>query len=35
VLFERWWLTPAGLRRSALELALKSGARAHGVRLTL
>jgi sulfide:quinone oxidoreductase len=35
VLFERWWLTPAGLRRSALELALKSGARAHGVRLAL
>jgi sulfide:quinone oxidoreductase len=35
VLFERWWLTPSGLRRRALELALKSGARAYGVRLSL
>jgi sulfide:quinone oxidoreductase len=35
VLFEQWWLTPPGLRRRALELALKSGARAFGVRLAL
>lgn len=35
VLFEQWWLTPSGLRRRALELALKSGARAFGVRLSL
>jgi sulfide:quinone oxidoreductase len=35
VLFEQWWLTPPGLRRRALELALKSGARPFGVRLAL
>ncbi len=35
VLFEQWWLMPFGLRRRALELALKSGARAYGVRLAL
>jgi len=35
VLFEQWWLAPAGLRRRALALALKSGARAYGVRLAL
>jgi sulfide:quinone oxidoreductase len=35
VLFERWWLMPRGLRRRALEFALKSGARAYGVRLVL
>jgi sulfide:quinone oxidoreductase len=35
VLFEQWWLTPPGLRRQALELALKSGAGAYGVRLAL
>lgn len=31
VLFERWWLAPFGVRRHALELALKLGARAYGV----
>jgi sulfide:quinone oxidoreductase len=35
VLFERWWLMPDGLRRRALGLALKSGARAYGLRLAL
>jgi sulfide:quinone oxidoreductase len=35
VLFEQWWLMPAGLRRRGLELALKAGARAYGVRLAL
>ncbi len=35
VLFEQWWLAPAGLRRRALDLALKAGARVHGVRLAL
>jgi len=35
VLFEQWWLMPAGLRRQALEIALKAGARAYGVRLAL
>ena len=35
VLFEQWWLMPAGLRRQALELALRAGARAYGVRLAL
>jgi sulfide:quinone oxidoreductase len=35
VFFEQWWLTPGGLRRSALGLALKSGARAYGVPFTL
>jgi sulfide:quinone oxidoreductase len=35
VLFERWWLSPPGMRRRALELALRAGATAYGVRLTL
>ena len=35
VLFEQWWLTPPGPRRQALQLALKTGARAYGVRLAL
>jgi sulfide:quinone oxidoreductase len=35
VLFEQWWLSPAGLRRRALQVGLQSGARAFGVRLTL
>lgn len=35
VLFEQWWLMPAGPRRQALELALKAGARAYGVRLAI
>jgi sulfide:quinone oxidoreductase len=35
VLFERWWLTPFGARRRALQLALEWGGRAHGVRVAL
>jgi sulfide:quinone oxidoreductase len=35
VLLERWWLTPFGVRRRALELALRLGGRAHGVPLAL
>lgn len=35
VLFEQWWLSPAGLRRRALQVGLQAGARAFGVRLTL
>ncbi len=35
VLFEQWWLAPAGLRRRALELALRAGAGSYGVPLAL
>jgi sulfide:quinone oxidoreductase len=35
VLFERWWLTPAGLRRDLLRLALLAGGRASGVKMEL
>lgn len=35
VLFEKWWLTPPGLRRSVAELALKVGGKAYGVPLEL
>jgi len=35
LLFERWWLTPFGLRRRALGLALELGGRAYGVPLAL
>jgi sulfide:quinone oxidoreductase len=35
VLFEQWWLSPIGLRRRALQLALESGARAYGAPFTL
>jgi len=31
VLFEKWWLSPFGLRREALRLALKLGAAAKGI----
>jgi sulfide:quinone oxidoreductase len=35
VLFEKWWLTPVGLRREILRLALLAGGRASGVRMEL
>ena len=35
VLFERWWLTPPGLRRWAMRLALELGGRAYGVPVEL
>jgi sulfide:quinone oxidoreductase len=35
VLFEKWWLTPVGLRRDLLRLALLVGGRASGVRMEL
>jgi sulfide:quinone oxidoreductase len=35
VLFEKWWLTPVGLRRDLLRLALLAGGRASGVRMEL
>jgi len=35
VLFEKWWLSGPGLRQQALALAMRSGARAVGVPLTL
>jgi hypothetical protein len=35
VLFERWWLTPFGVRRRALGLAFELGAKAHGVPIAL
>jgi len=35
VLLERWWLTPPGLRRSALGLAIKAGGKLYGVPVVL
>jgi sulfide:quinone oxidoreductase len=35
VLFERWWLSPFGLRRKGLSLALRLGGRASGVPVVL
>ena len=35
VLFERWWLSPFGLRRNGLSLALRLGGRAYGVPVVL
>ncbi|HQT93355.1 MAG: hypothetical protein B7Z61_06240 [Acidobacteria bacterium 37-71-11] len=35
VLFEKWWLTPVGLRRDLLRLALLAGGRASGVTMEL
>jgi sulfide:quinone oxidoreductase len=35
VLFEKWWLTPPGLRRRALGAALKVGGQAYGLGVEL
>ena len=35
VLFEKWWLTPVGVRRDLLRLALLAGGRASGVKMEL
>lgn len=35
VLFERWWLTPPGLRRRLAQTALDLGGRAYGVPMEL
>jgi sulfide:quinone oxidoreductase len=35
VLFERWWLSPFGLGRSGLSLALRLGGKAYGVPAVL
>jgi sulfide:quinone oxidoreductase len=35
VLLEKWWLTPVGLRRDLLRLALLAGGRVSGVRMDL
>jgi sulfide:quinone oxidoreductase len=35
VLFERWWLSPWGVRRSLLRSALVAGSRLYGVPVTL
>jgi sulfide:quinone oxidoreductase len=35
VLFESWWLSPFGLSRSGLSLALKLGGKAYGVPVVL
>lgn len=35
VLFERWWLSPFGVRKQALQAALEWGARAYGARVSL
>lgn len=35
VLFEKWWLSPPGLRRTLFRLALTTGGRAFGVKMEL
>lgn len=35
VLFEKWWLSPFGLKREALRLSLKLGAKAKGIPVSL
>lgn len=35
VLFEKWWLAPVGLRRSAIGWAMKAGGRHYGIPLNL
>jgi len=35
VLFEKWWLAPVGVRRSAIGWAMKVGARLYGIPLHL
>ncbi len=35
VLFEKWWLSPPGLRRDLYKLALSAGGRAFGVKMEL
>ncbi len=35
VLFERWWLAPWGLRKTALKVALEVGSRAAGIPVSL
>ena len=35
VLFEQWWLAPWGMRRRALESALRLGSRIFGIPMTL
>lgn len=35
VLFEKWWLAPVGLRRSAIGWAMKTGGRIYGIPLNL
>jgi len=35
VLFEKWWLAPVGVRRSAIGWAMKVGARLYGIPLRL
>jgi hypothetical protein len=35
VLFEKWWLAPAGFRRSLIGWAVKAGGRLYGVPIAL
>jgi sulfide:quinone oxidoreductase len=35
ILFEKWWLSPKGLRQDVLGVALKLGARIYGVPVVL
>ncbi len=35
VLFEKWWLAPVGLRRSAIGWAMKAGGRLYGIPINL
>lgn len=35
VLFEKWWLAPSGPKREALRLAIKLGAKAKGIPVSL
>ena len=35
MLFEKWWMAPVGLRRSAIGWAMKAGGRLYGIQLNL
>ena len=35
VLFEKWWLAPPGVRKSALSMAMRAGGRAYGIPVEL
>jgi sulfide:quinone oxidoreductase len=35
VLFEKWWLSPAGVRHTLAEWALRAGARMYGIPISL
>jgi hypothetical protein len=34
-LFEKWWLTPLGIKRDVLGLTMKLGGRVYGIPVAL